>query len=74
MKSYIGTKVINAKEMNRGEYNKYRGWEIPEDENPEDEGYLVVYDNDYQSWSPKNVFEAAYRQVTLQEFNSMIKP
>ena len=43
MKQYIGTKIIQAKPMNRGEYNKYRGWEIPADENPEDEGYLVKY-------------------------------
>lgn len=26
MKGYIGTKIIAAKEMNRGDYNKYRGW------------------------------------------------
>ena len=31
MKKYIGTKMIEAKPMNRGDYNKYRGWTIPED-------------------------------------------
>lgn len=60
---YIGTKLIKAKPMTRGEYNEYRGWKIPENENPQDEGYLVVYvdSNDYVSWSPKDVFERAYR-------------
>lgn len=60
---YIGTKLIKAKPMTRGEYNKYRGWTIPENENPDDEGYLVVYvDSDnYESWSPKDVFERAYK-------------
>lgn len=60
---YIGTKLIKAKPMTRGEYNKYRGWTIPENENPDDEGYLVVYvDSDnYESWSPKDVFDRAYR-------------
>lgn len=62
MKKYIGTKVIKAKPMTRGEYNEYRGWQIPENENPEDEGYLVVYvDSDnYESWSPRDVFDRAY--------------
>lgn len=60
---YIGTKLIKAKPMTRGEYNEYRGWKIPENENPQDEGYLVVYvdSDDYVSWSPKDVFERAYR-------------
>ena len=63
MKKYIGTKMIEAKPMNRGDYNVYRGWTIPENENPADEGYLVVYtdsDNN-ESWSPKDVFDRAYR-------------
>ena len=34
MKKYIGTKMIEAKPMNRGDYNTYRGWNIPKDENP----------------------------------------
>lgn len=67
MKNYIGTKIIKAKPMTRGEYNEHRGWTIPADENPADEGYLVQYDNDYVSWSPKDVFETAYREVTASE-------
>lgn len=67
MKTYIGTKIIKAKPMTRGDYNKQRGWEIPADENPDDEGYLVQYDNDYVSWSPKDVFETSYRPVTEAE-------
>lgn len=67
MKTYIGTKIINAKPMTRGEYNTYRGWQIPENESPSDEGYLVKYDNHYESWSPKDVFETAYREVTETE-------
>lgn len=60
---YIGTKLIKAKPMTRGEYNKYRGWTIPEDENPDDDGYLIVYVDsyNYESWSPKDVFERVYR-------------
>ena len=63
MKKYIGTKLIEAKPMTRGEYNKYRGWTIPPDENPDDSGYLVKYSDSYESWSPKDVFDSAYLQV-----------
>lgn len=62
MKKYVGTKVIEAKPMTRGDYNNYRGWKIPADENPEDKGYLVKYPDGYESWSPAGVFEAAYRE------------
>lgn len=71
MKKYIGTKEINAIPMNRKEYNDFRGWELPSDENGADEGYLVEYVDGgkantpqyagYVSWSPKDVFEKAYK-------------
>ena len=63
MNKYIGTKLIEAKEMNLGDYNKLKGWSIPENENPEKEGYLVKYSDSYISWSPKEVFEKAYLEV-----------
>ena len=62
MKKYVETKVIEAKPMNRGDYNKYRGREIPADENPTDNGYLVKYPDGYESWSPAYAFEEAYRE------------
>lgn len=68
MKQYIGTKIIKAKPMSRGEYNIYRGWTIPVDEDPADEGYLVKYSDDYVSWSPKDVFEEAYRSCDCMTF------
>jgi len=68
MNKYIGTKMIEAKEMNRGDYNKYRGRTIPEDENPADEGYLVKYSDGYESWSPKKQFEEAYRDCMGMNF------
>lgn len=73
MKTYIGTKIINAKPMTRGDYNAFRGWTVPADENPADEGYLVEYTDGgkgntnlyagYVSWSPKEQFEKAYRET-----------
>lgn len=60
--------MLEAKPMNRGDYNKYRGWPIPLDENPADEGYLIKYQDGYESWSPKDVFEEAYRDCTAFTF------
>lgn len=69
LKQYIGTKAIKAKPMTRGAYNALRGWTVPENENHDDEGYLVVYPNSepnvegydgYVSWSPKEQFDNVY--------------
>lgn len=74
MEKYIGTKMIQARPMTRGAYNVYRGWTIPANENPEDEGYLVSYYPDgYESWSPKEVFEAAYRPTDGMNFGLAIE-
>lgn len=73
MKHYIGTKELLAKPMTRGEYNVYRGWDTPEEEDPLDQGYLVEYldspnpnhenHENYISWSPADVFERTYREL-----------
>lgn len=73
MKRFIGTKLINAVAMTRAAYNEFRGWNLPADENGNDEGYLVEYIdssnsntkeyNGYVSWSPKKEFENAYRET-----------
>ena len=60
MTTYIGTKTLKAKPMNRGDYNSLRRWPTTEDENPNDEGYLVIYLDGDISWSPKDVFERHY--------------
>ncbi len=31
--------------------------------NPQAGGYFVMYDDDYQSWSPKAPFEAGYTRI-----------
>ena len=67
MKTYIETKMIQAEPMSRGAYNEYRGWAIPADENPADEGYLVRYSDDYVTWSPNMVFDKACLAVSPNE-------
>jgi hypothetical protein len=73
MKLYEGTKRMHAKPMTRGDYNRFRGWQQPADEDPADAGYLVEYVDGgkpnvegfdgYVSWSPADVFERAYREI-----------
>ena len=70
---YIGTKLVEAKPMNRCEYNLYRGWQLPEDENPNDEGYLVISADGYETWTPKAKFEADYRSTEGMPFGSAIE-
>jgi hypothetical protein len=70
MTTHVGTKVIHARPMTRGDYNRFRGWTLPENELESDEGYLVEYADGgdanvagfagYVSWSPKAVFDRAY--------------
>jgi len=45
MKTYIGCKIIQAEKQFKDGVD----------------GYKVVYPDGYVSWSPKNVFEEAYR-------------
>lgn len=61
MKKYIGTKQVSATPAWRIDGKVYpKDGEVPRSMNRED-GYKVVYEDGYESWSPKDVFEKAYR-------------
>jgi hypothetical protein len=63
MKKYIGVKILGAEPMTLGAYNLHRGWKTPTNEDPGALGYLVVYPDGYQSWSPAEAFEEAYLEI-----------
>lgn len=65
MKQYIGTKMIEAEPATRGEC--YHGPSILSKEEAFRDGYRVRYQDGYESWSPKDVFEEAYLPVTGNE-------
>lgn len=67
MNKYIGTKLIEAEPINRGDYYKCRGWKLPEGADPDAAGYRVKYSDSYESWSPKEPFEKAYMPVQKNE-------
>lgn len=83
MQNYIGTKQVRGVPMNRADYNTLRGWTVPADENPADEGYLVEYLDGgtpnhpgfagYISWSPKKQFDDAYRPTDGLPFGLAIE-
>ncbi len=71
MEKYIGTKIIEAEPMTSEEFNEairqlfYSG--------NDKRGYKVKYEDGYISWSPKDVFEKAYRATTGMTFGLAIE-
>ena len=62
MKKYLGIKLVTAKPMTRAEAEVVLGKFIkPAKQEYSGEGYLVRYEDGYQSWSPKEVFDKAYK-------------
>lgn len=60
MKTYIGTKIVKAMPMTMTKAQKMLGRGI-KPATVEEDGYLVEYKDGYRSWSPKSVFEEAYK-------------
>jgi hypothetical protein len=76
MKNYIGTKFIKAEEMNYGNFSLRKYGKINDSEGgiaKEANGYLVEYENNYISWSPKSVFEEAYKSDCNLSFGHAIE-
>lgn len=71
-KEFIGVKRVSAMIMCLGTYNAYRGWTIPENEDPNAMGYIVMYPDGYISWCPREQFELANRLVGKMTFGSAI--
>ena len=81
MEQYIGTKMIQAEPAFRvcfeGEkiriYVKSGPVPMPEEGETWADGYKVVYPDGYESWSPRDVFEAAYRETDGMNFGLAIE-
>lgn len=74
MKKYIGTKIIEAVPAIRKGGKVYEeGKPIPKSMDPTEEGYKVRYTDGYESWSPKDVFEEAYRPTDCMSFGLAIE-
>lgn len=74
MKTYIGTKIIEAVPAIRKGVRVYEeGQPTPKNMDPVEEGYKVRYPDGYESFSPKAVFEAAYRPIDSMNFGLAIE-
>ena len=82
MKEYIGTKVIQAEPARRFIMASGTTVIVPNDaDKPQitkeaiawEDGYKVVYPDGYKSWSPQDVFEAAYRETSGMNFGLAIE-
>lgn len=71
MKLYTGTKTVKAMPMTMTKAQKMLGREI-KPATVEEDGYLVEYKDGYRSWSPKSVFEEAYREADSVNFGGAV--
>ena len=79
MKKYIGTKTIEAEPAYRFSGRGGSFW-VPKSDVEElpawvtvEDGYEVRYPDGYTSWSPKDVFEEAYRPADAMPFGLAIE-
>lgn len=78
MKTYIGTKIIQGEPMDEWDflrdYKNTSTEQLANDESlaPNRPGYKVVYEDGYVSWSPKEPFENAYRELTEGEQKAVV--
>lgn len=64
MKTYIGTKIIQAEPRNK---------DYGPSEQQGEPGYTVVYPDGYTSWSPAAAFEEAYRETSGMPFGHAVE-
>ena len=80
MKEYIGTKMVHAAPALRLDDGKgnvrfelLSGNPMPRPGDAVDMGYKVVYEDGYESWSPQDVFEKAYRRAEGMSFGLAVE-
>ena len=61
LQQYTGTKTVYAAPLTRTDAASRLGRNLKYGNSDEEEGYLVQYEDGYQSWSPKSTFEKAYK-------------
>lgn len=63
MSYVISTRLMKSEKMTRGEYNYFRGWSIPANENPNDDGYILQDNTGHISWIPEEQYERNFLKV-----------
>lgn len=73
MRQYIGTKIIEAEPANRIDGKIFSIYDMCPAGAVVERGYKVRYPDGYESWSPKGVFEEAYRPTDCMSFGLAIE-
>ena len=73
MRQYIGTKIIEAEPANRIDGKIFSIYDMCPTGAVVEHGYKVRYPDGYESWSPKGVFEEAYRPTDCMSFGLAIE-
>ncbi len=73
MIKYICVKEVSAKPMTRQEYNDYRGWKLPSDENGDDWGYLKDDGQGHIQWDPIEIFNKYHQVIDGMTFGHAIE-
>jgi hypothetical protein len=66
LQSYVGCKIIQAEPMTHSKWLFSQG-KLQDNQETAGDGYMVIYEDNYRSWSPKHVFERCYRPITRSE-------
>lgn len=67
MKTFIGCKVIQAIFIDLVRFNQRQDKPTTDPPTENAPGYMVKHPDGYISWSPKHVFEEAYREINSSE-------
>ncbi len=77
MKAYLGAKIILAERMDEITFGREFRKTTPAEGQVSQSGYHVQYSNPdgstYDAWSPTEVFERAYREVSADEKELIVK-
>ena len=68
---FIGVKIVGATPMTREAFEAQEGRNVGGDKHGD--GYMVTYEGGYRAWSPKDVFDAAYRPINAMTFGLAIE-
>ena len=72
---YLGIKEVHAIELSKEEACKRNllRLDVCDNNEIEEDGYFIVYENGYESWAPKSVFEKAYKAIGKMTFGMAIE-
>lgn len=72
LERYFGSKLIMAAQMTENTFKSTIKGQFVDMEAETREGYFVLYEDGYKSWSPKEAFEKAYHRMDYLNFGQAL--